>query len=136
MKATMRDLVGEVPAVNFHLWQPCNMNCRFCFATFQDVKANILPKGHLPEAEAIAVVEMLATGGFRKINFAGGEPTLCPWLPKLIHVAHDFGMVTSIVTNGSRIDSSMYAGCSNCCDNTVFVSSSTPSSTRPIAMRT
>jgi len=49
------------------------------------------------------VVESLAQAGFRKINFAGGEPTLCPWLPDLIRWAKILGLTTSVVTNGSRI---------------------------------
>lgn len=30
-----------IPSVNYHIWEPCNMRCRFCFATFQDVKAEL-----------------------------------------------------------------------------------------------
>lgn len=90
-------------SVNYHLWEPCNMRCKFCFATFQDVKQSILPKGHLPKEKAIEVVQQLAEIGFEKITFAGGEPTLCPWLPDLIAVAKDAGMTTMIVTNGSDI---------------------------------
>ena len=94
----------KVPSVNFHLWEPCNMRCGFCFATFQDVKREMkLPKGHLPEEDCIWVVDQIAESGFEKINFAGGEPTLCPWLPDLIERAKNHGMCTSIVTNGSRI---------------------------------
>ena len=93
----------QVPSVNFHLWEPCNMRCKFCFATFQDVKQSILPKGHLPREDAISVVDQLAEAGFEKINFAGGEPTLCSWLPDLIRRAKERGATTSIVTNGSRI---------------------------------
>ncbi|NPE29030.1 radical SAM protein [Methanococcoides sp. SA1] len=92
-----------IPSVNFHLWEPCNMSCKFCFASFQDVKKTILPKGHLPHEEAIAVVKQLADLGFEKITFAGGEPTLCPWLPELIRLAKDLGMTTMLVTNGSRL---------------------------------
>ena len=73
-----------IPSVNFHLWEPCNMKCKYCFATFKDVKQSILPKGHLPKAEAIEIVKELAEYGFKKITFAGGEPTLCKWLPDLI----------------------------------------------------
>lgn len=94
---------GIVPAVNFHLWEPCNMRCKFCFATFQDVKANILPKGHLPKDQSLAVVRELAFAGFEKITFVGGEPTLCPWLPELMQEAKTFGMNTGIVTNATRI---------------------------------
>lgn len=92
-----------IPAVNFHLWEPCNMRCLFCFATFQDVKKSILPKGHLPKEQAIEVVLKLAQAGFQKITFAGGEPTLCAWLPELITTAKNAGLTTMIVTNGTNL---------------------------------
>ncbi len=95
---------SKVPSVNYHLWEPCNMRCGFCFATFQDVKREMdLPKGHLPKEECISVIDRIAEFGFEKINFAGGEPTLCPWLPDLITRAKEHEMVTSIITNGSKI---------------------------------
>ena len=97
------DIASEIPSVNFHLWKPCNMRCRFCFATFQDLGQDVLPKGHLSRGGCLAVVDALASAGFGKINFAGGEPTLCPWLPDLIGWARELGLTTSIVTNGSRI---------------------------------
>ena len=96
-------IAKKVPSVNYHLWKPCNMRCGFCFATFQDSRPNLLPKGHLGRSDSLSVVEALAQAGFRKINFAGGEPTLCPWLPDLIVQAKDMGLTTSVVTNGSRI---------------------------------
>lgn len=95
-----------IPAVNFHLWEPCNMRCKFCFATFQDVKHSILPKGHLSKEQAIEVVLQLAEIGFEKITFAGGEPTLCPWLPALIETAKRAGLTTMIVSNGSKLTDS------------------------------
>lgn len=93
-----------LPSVNFHLWQPCNMRCRFCFATFLDVKQSCLPKGHLPKAEALRVVEALCQAGAGKITYAGGEPTLCPWLPDLMEVAKKHKVTTMLVTNGFRIE--------------------------------
>ena len=67
-------MTKPIPSVNYHLWKPCNMRCRFCFATFQDIPAEVLPKGHLGRDGSLSVVESLAGAGFRKINFAGGEP--------------------------------------------------------------
>ena len=96
-------LTKIIPSINFHLWEPCNMRCKFCFATFQDVKQTILPKGHLPEQDALKVVEQIAAAGFEKITFAGGEPLLCKWLPNLIKRAKQLGMTTMIVTNGSQL---------------------------------
>ena len=79
------------------------MKCRFCFATFQDVGRVALPKGHLPREDCLTVLEALAAAGFDKINFAGGEPTLCPWLPDLIRRANELELTTSMVTNGSCV---------------------------------
>ena len=79
------------------------MSCEFCFATFQDIQPDILPEGHLGPEDCLSFVESLAQAGFRKINFAGGEPTLCRWLPELISRAKELGLTTSIVTNGSRL---------------------------------
>jgi radical S-adenosyl methionine domain-containing protein 2 len=50
---------------------------------------------------------------FRKINFAGGEPTLIPHICELIKYAKELGFETSIVTNASRIDSHWVAEISN-----------------------
>ena len=50
-------------------------------------------------------MDLLARAGFAKINFAGGEPTLCPWLSDLVSRAKEHGLTTSIVTNGTRISS-------------------------------
>lgn len=82
------------------------MRCKFCFAIFQDVTHSILPKGHLPKEQALEVVLQLAEIGFEKITFAGGEPTLCPWLPDLIKTAKQAGLTTMIVTNGSKLTDS------------------------------
>lgn len=80
------------------------MRCKFCFASFHDVKQTILPSGHLPKEEAILIIKKLAEFGFQKITFAGGEPTLCPWLSELIKTAKQSGMTTMIVSNGSKIN--------------------------------
>jgi radical S-adenosyl methionine domain-containing protein 2 len=95
--------VPPIESVNFHFWQPCNMRCRYCFAHFRDVRADVLPEGHLTCKEAIRVVWRLAEAGFQKITFAGGEPLLSPWCLSLVRTAKRLGMTTSMVTNGSLL---------------------------------
>lgn len=96
--------IGKIiPSVNYHLWEPCNMRCKFCFATFQDTKV-ILPKGHLPKEESIMLVRKIAKSDFKKITFAGGEPTLCPWISELIKEAKINGLTTMLVTNGTKLN--------------------------------
>ena len=45
----------------------------------------------------------MVSARFDKVNFAVGEPTLCPWLPDLILRAKQLGCTTSMVANGSRV---------------------------------
>ena len=90
---------GIIPSVNFHLWKSCNYQCKFCFGSFKDVKQN-----NLNEQEANNLIQKLVDFGFEKITFSGGEPVLCPFLPKLLETAKKGGMTTMIITNGSRLD--------------------------------
>jgi len=92
-------------SVNYHLNKNCNFRCRGCYAVFNDE-----PFSHglmLPREKVFAVVDALAAAPLpegktvRKLTFAGGEPTLCPWLPELIAHAKSRGLVTMLVTNGS-----------------------------------
>ena len=105
---------AEVTTVNYHLWKPCNMRCGFCFATFLDLP----PQGflHLPQSDSIGLITLIAEAGFLKINFAGGEPTLCPWLSDLIRHAKSLGLTTSVVSNGSRITNAWLDNLAGCLD--------------------
>jgi len=84
-------------SVNFHIWAKCNYSCRFCFAKFKDYK-EILTK-----EEAFKIIDKLYYFGVHKINFAGGEPTLCPYLDELLKYSKKLGLTTSIISNGSGI---------------------------------
>ena len=79
------------------------MSCGFCFAQFEDVKKNYVPKGHLSKENSINLIKQLAEYGFKKITFVGGEPGLCPWLTELILTAKNNGFTTMLVTNGSPL---------------------------------
>ena len=105
---------SKVTTVNYHLWKSCNMRCGFCFATFHDLP----PQGasYLPQDDSIRLITLIAGAGIRKINFAGGEPTLCPWLPELIRQAKSLGLTTSVVTNGSKITDAWLENISGCLD--------------------
>ena len=56
-----------------------------------------------------ALVRMIAHASLpsdmlkRKLTFTGGEPILCRHLPKIIAYAHQLGLVTMLVTNGSLL---------------------------------
>ena len=105
---------SAIPALNFHLWQPCNMRCRYCFAGFDSATERLrAEKAHLQD-RAEYVVRAAAAAGIRKLTFVGGEPLLCPWLTELLTLANRLGMVTMVVSNGSRMSPGWiaeHAGC-------------------------
>ena len=92
-----------IPSINYHLWAPCNMKCKFCFARFSDLREDILPKGHLSKEDAKNLVKKIIDAKFDKITFVGGEPTLCKWLDELIIQSKEGGLTTMVVTNGSHL---------------------------------
>ncbi len=95
---------AKVTTVNFHLVKHCPMACNFCYARFEDVirDTKVSALG-LPTSQGRKVVTELASLGFEKINFAGGEPLLRKDLPELIRYAKSLGLVTSIISNGQLI---------------------------------
>lgn len=87
--------------VSWHLWPDCNLKCTYCYATFRDIP------GTLPEDEALRVLDLLREAGTEKVTFVGGEPLLCPHIAALIRHAKAIGLVTMLVTNGSRLVGSL-----------------------------
>jgi radical S-adenosyl methionine domain-containing protein 2 len=68
------------------------------------------------EADAKLLVEALRLSGFRKLTFAGGEPTLCPWLTEVAAHAKNIGFKTALVSNGSRMTDELIAALAPCLD--------------------
>jgi radical S-adenosyl methionine domain-containing protein 2 len=97
MSATHAQTMAPV-SINFHLIKACNLRCTFCYATFRDVQ------GQLSLEDARKVIRAVAIAGCRKLNFAGGEPTLHPYIGELVELAKNLGMTTSIVTNGAKLE--------------------------------
>lgn len=89
-----------IPTVNFHLIKACNFKCKFCYATFNDINS----KGLSKEEQFELIKKLAESKMFKKINFAGGEPTLVPHIKELIAFAKALDFETSIVTNASKID--------------------------------
>ena len=90
--------MNPTTAINFHVNKACNAKCRFCYATFHDLR------GQCPTEHALQVIDAIADAGCEKLNFAGGEPTLRRDIGDLIRHAKSRGLVTSIVTNGFKLD--------------------------------
>lgn len=86
-------------SVSFHVIKPCNMKCKFCYATFNDFTVD----KQLTLEQAKEIIDKLISNGLQKITFAGGEPMLWKPLTHAIIYAKSKGLTTSIITNGSLI---------------------------------
>jgi radical S-adenosyl methionine domain-containing protein 2 len=104
---------GLPESVNYHINKHCNFRCKGCYATFNDspqFRAAMLPREQMfALVEAVAAAPLPHGLSRRKLTFAGGEPTLCPWLPELIGRAHEMGLITMLVTNGTRLSPDYFA---------------------------
>ena len=123
--------------VNYHLNKNCNFRCKGCYATFNDdptVRGAMLPRDEMFRiVEQVAAAPLPEGKAARKLTFAGGEPTLCPWLPALVSHANSLGLVTMVVTNGSRCDAAYLERMSAVLDwLTVSIDSLDPETNRQI----
>lgn len=84
---------------SFHIVKPCNMRCKFCYATFEDMRV----VNQLSLEEAIIILDKLKEAGLQKITFAGGEPLLYKWIHEVVYYSKLIGLTTSIITNGSLL---------------------------------
>ena len=89
-------------SINFHLIEVCNAHCAYCFATFPHLKK----RDRLSFEDQKALIDAMVDAGVRKINFAGGEPTLVKNLGTLcerIKYRSEGRCAVSIVSNGARL---------------------------------
>lgn len=84
---------------SFHIVKPCNMKCKFCYATFDDMRVI----SQLSKEESFSILDKLKEAGLEKITFAGGEPLLYKWIEEVIAYSKEIGLTTSIITNGSLL---------------------------------
>ncbi len=72
----------------------CNRNCSICMRSRSGRKV-----GYLEDIEKVPVEK------FKEVSFHGwGEPLLHPDLFKFVNYAHDLGVETSLITNGTLLD--------------------------------
>jgi len=83
-------------AINWHFEPRCNYRCKFCFAHFVDHKQII-------DFYPPTLFKQLIDRGVEKITFVGGEPMLDHRITSMIKQAAATGLITCIVTNGTRV---------------------------------
>jgi len=92
-------MIKTFETASFHVVKPCNMRCKFCYATFEDM--HVLKQ--LPREDVYKILVKLKDAGLEKITFAGGEPLLYKYLEDVIDFSKQIGLTTSVITNGSLL---------------------------------
>jgi len=71
----------------------CNFRCPYC---------RRIGGPDMEYGQAARTVRLWSLEGLKAIRFSGGEPTLHPWLPKLVRLARESGVErVAVSTNGS-----------------------------------
>ena len=75
----------------------CNFKCPYCRCMKDD------QKGTLKEEEALAILKVWCDQGLQNVRFSGGEPTLVPFLGKLVRYCKERGVKRiAVSSNGSQ----------------------------------
>jgi radical SAM protein with 4Fe4S-binding SPASM domain len=86
------------PVVFWNITSRCNLSCPQCYISAGASSAN-----ELSTAEAMALMDDLASMRVPLLMFTGGEPLLRPDFWELADYARDLGMKTAVSTNGTLI---------------------------------
>lgn len=92
----------KINVVNFHITDICNFKCKYCFIKKEGRQ---LPfekaKKVVDKIEAYFIENNIHNG---RINIAGGEPLMYPYLKEIIEYIYSKKIKISIITNGSLLN--------------------------------
>lgn len=113
---------GRELVINWHITEACNYACRYCYAKWQHPQSerelihdregtrrllSEIFSYFLPENEANPLLREMSWEGVR-LNLAGGEPLLYEKrVVETVEVARELGFAVSIISNGSRLNTSL-----------------------------
>lgn len=92
----MRTLAGRRSILQVHPTRRCNLRCAHCYSSSGPELRTELGVEQLTRA-----VHDAAALGYGQLSLSGGEPFLYRDLPQLLRCAHEAGMGTTAVTNGT-----------------------------------
>ena len=91
---------------------PYRMDLAVTYQTTDDPNEHVAPTGRvkreLTTDEWCTILDKLWQAGIPHVNFTGGEPTLRPDLVDLIKYAEKLGMVTGLLSDGTRLTEKDY----------------------------
>lgn len=92
--------------IDFHISYKCFNKCVFCSSSGAIDKF----KNHPLKFEKILNALNKKSGKFKSVNFSGGEPTLCPFFPKLLKATKNLGYRIYIGSGGEKFSDKKFCG--------------------------
>ena len=92
----IKTIKQKVKSANIHVIGICNYNCQHCFD-------RCLTHNLMTPEEWRPILNYLKKEGVEKVNIAGGEPFLYPYLSEMCALLKSMDFKVSIVSNGSLI---------------------------------
>jgi len=90
--------ISESKKIKVHTGYTCNSNCQFCYYLAR------IHESLLPEKLLLEEIKLARRLNWEDIDFTGGEPTIVPYLDRLISTAKAVGFKDiAIITNGIRL---------------------------------
>ncbi len=83
----------------WEITRSCNLHCVYCHV---DADQNPM-KDELTQKEKLELIQQVAEAGTNALMIAGGEPLTSPDLPEMICEAHQRGLYTVLITNGTLL---------------------------------
>ncbi|SMN00421.1 Molybdenum cofactor biosynthesis enzyme [uncultured Candidatus Thioglobus sp.] len=94
----------EKIVINWHLLEPCQLKCKYCYAEWSRDSLPIIYKKKF-ESEQLIMEILTLKESYKsvRLSFAGGEPLLDNKLSNKIDFARQIGLKVSIITNGDLL---------------------------------
>jgi len=93
--------------VNWHLLEPCNFGCKYCYSQWTQPKAEGLPLVFKSETLSQKLIQEIASllhgRDAVRLSLAGGEPLLDKNISRKIDFAKQNSLNVSIITNGDLL---------------------------------
>jgi SynChlorMet cassette radical SAM/SPASM protein ScmF len=100
----------------------CNCRCRHCWIMPVEGGPSPAPTHYLPAELFEQVVLEAKPLGLQTVKWTGGEPTIHPDLPRLLHLQHEHGLRGDMETNGIEMTDALAQTMRECGINFVSLS--------------
>ncbi|MEW6573107.1 MAG: radical SAM protein [Bacillota bacterium] len=85
----------------------CNLKCHYCYNAWSRQRSQKQQRRRMSESDWYRLVAELSTMGVQEVVITGGEPLLCKWVTDLALHTRQSGIKTTLLTNGTLIDSDL-----------------------------